>query len=121
MDHIIIYGLLDQSREIFWISDYWFEEGLTALDDAFWKWMMARNNDCIKKMEWLSEEKDLVVLEEVPREKWSINRLMKWIDIFKVYNYTLYSHEEVMNFKNRQEKEWEWENRMMFGKEEKDG
>ena len=116
MDRVVIYGLLDEDRRVFWVSDYWIDEDneMSILDDAFWKWTMARNNEYLKWMEDLDEVKDIIILEEVSRDEWSIERLMKWIDMFKVYNYTTYNHEEVIDFKFRQEREWEEEDRKRF-------
>jgi hypothetical protein len=77
--------------------------------------MMARDDEYLKRMEDLDEVKDVIILEEVSKDEWNIERLMKWIDMFKVYNYTTYSHEEVIDFKFRQEREWEEEDKRRFG------
>lgn len=120
MNNVVIYGLLNEDRKIFWVSDFWIDEDdeMTALDDAFWKWMMAKDSEHLKWMEDLDEEKDIVILEVISKDKWSIDKLMKWIDVFKVHNYIIYSHEEVISFKYKQEREWDLEDRLINGEME---
>ena len=76
MDKIIIYGLLNEDRRIFWISDLWFDDAygdVCALDDVMWKNLMISDEETLK----LLESVDIIILESVKRDEWDVEKLMR--------------------------------------------
>lgn len=61
---------------------------------------------------------DVVILESVKKEDWNAEKLLRWIDIFGLRKYTICSPEELMDFKMRQERARDEEDRRFFGIEE---
>lgn len=114
MDNIIIYGILNEDRRIFWVGDLWFDDAygdVYVLEDAIWKNLMVDNQDILKLLEDADEEKDIVILDTVKRDEWDVKRLMKWINIFELKNYVICSLEELIDFKMKQEREWDEEDK----------
>ena len=116
MDKIIIYGLLNEDRRVFWVSDYWIGEygDMDYSEDAYWKCLMNKDDEMIKNLEYIDIEKDVVIFEEMDRMDWSAEKVLKWVDIFKIENYIAYRPEEVIDFKMKQEREWEEEDKRRF-------
>lgn len=120
-DNIDIYGILNEDRRIFWISDLWYGDAygeVSALEDAIWKNLMIGDEETLKLLENADGNVDVVILESVKRDEWNVEKLMRWIDIFDLKNYVICSPEKLMDFKMEQEKAWDEEDRRFFGIEE---
>ena len=114
MKKTIIYGLLNEDREIVFISDlqsidwdpdYWIDE------DADWKIIKLNNKELINEVDEIDWEKNIVVLEYVDTNEEKIKEaLNKWIDIIKPkYVLDYISPADLMDFRMRTEKEWDEE------------
>lgn len=117
MDKTKIYGLLNEDREIVFISDcqsvdwdpdYFIEE------DADWKLIKLGNNiynDDIDEIYW---ERNVVILEilNTSNEEEIKQALNKWIDMIKPkYILDYINPADLMTFRIEKEKEWEEEDR----------
>ena len=112
MKKTIIYGLLNEDREIVFISDlqpvdwnpdYWIDE------DADWKIIKLDNKELMDEV----DEKNIVILEYADTDEEKIKEaLNKWIDIIKPkYVLDYISPADLMDFKIRKEKEWDEEDK----------
>ena len=132
MDKIQIYGILNEDREIVWISDYCLTEfdDMNMLEDAVWKCMMEDNkemNDLLASGN-VQLDTDFVILQTIDKEELEEdigNIVLRWINfICPKYNqckmsvdkdgsmlcgYIMHRWEDVMDYKYRQEREWEEE------------
>ena len=127
MDNIVIYGALNEDREIIWINIYQMSES-TDMDigeDGMWRAEIDGNKELsglLVDMEW---DRNIIVLESINSNEVSeeelYNRVLKWINIFHPkYNTNelrLYSPEEIVSFLMMKEKEWEEEDRRLYGEE----
>jgi len=127
MDNIEIYGAMNEDREIIWINIYQMSELLDVGigEDGMWRADMDGNKELgglLVDMEW---DKDIVVLERVNGSKIDkelYDKVLKWINIFHPkYNTNelrLYTPEEIMSYIMMKEKEWEEEDRRLYGEEQ---
>lgn len=119
MDNIEIYGIMNEDREIVFISDcqsidwdpdYWIEE------DADWKIVKINNSEMMDEIDGIHWNRNVVILEKInTNDEEEIKKaLNKWIDIIKPkYVLDYISPIELMNFKKRKEIEWEEEDRKL--------
>lgn len=126
MDDIEIYGAMNEDREIIWINIYQISELLDmgVGEDGMWRASIDGNKELsnlLADMEW---DKDIVVLERVNGseiDKELYDKVLKWINIFRPkYNtdeLRLYTPEEIMGYIMMKEKEWEEEDRRLYGEE----
>lgn len=119
MNKTEIYGLLNEDREIVfisdlqpidWDSDYWIDE------DADWKIIKLNNTELMDEVDGIHWGKNVVILEYVDTDKEKIKEaLNKWIDIIKPkYVLDYISPADLMDFKIRKEKEWDEEDRLSW-------
>ena len=126
MDKTQIYGLLNEDREIIFISDcqsvdwdpdYFIEE------DANWKLIKLGNNiynDDIDEIYW---ERNIVILETLNTndEEEIKQALNKWIDMIKPkYILDYINPADLMTFRIEKEREWEEEDRKWLEMESMD-
>lgn len=126
MDNIEIYGAMNEDREIIWINIYQMSElfDMGVGEDGMWRVDMDGNKELsnlLIDMEW---DKDIVVLERVNESKIDkelYDKVLKWINIFHPkYNTNelrLYTPEEIMGYIMMKEKEWDEEDRRLYGEE----
>lgn len=119
MNDVIIYGIINEDREIAFISDYqaidwdvdyWIE------DDANWKITKADNEKLMDKIEEIDWEKNIVILESVKIEEEKTKEVLnKWISVIKPkYVLDYVSPTEMADFIIRKEMEWEEEDRRLY-------
>lgn len=113
MKRTIIYGLLNEDREIVFISDlqpvdwnpdYWIEE------DVDWKIIKLNNKELIDE----TDERNIVILEYIDTiDEEEIKKVLnKWIEIIKPkYILDYISSADLMDFRIRTEKEWDEEDK----------
>lgn len=116
MKKTIIYGLLNEDREIVFISDlqpidwhpdYWIEE------DADWKIIKLNNKELIDEV----DERNIVILEYIDTiDEEEIKKVLnKWIEIIKPkYILDYISPIDLMDFRIRIEKEWDEEDKKLI-------
>jgi hypothetical protein len=118
---------MNEDREIIWINIYQMSEllDMDIGEDGMWRASIDGNKELsnlLVNMEW---EKDIVVLERVNREeitdKELYDKVQRWIDIFhpkyNIDELRLYTPEEIMGYIMMKEKEWEEEDRRLYGQE----
>ncbi len=127
MDNIEIYGAMNEDREIIWINIYQISELLDmgVGEDGMWRADMDGNKELgglLINMEW---DKDIVVLERVNGSKIDkelYDKVLKWINIFhpkyNINELRLYTPEEIMEYIMMKEREWEEEDRRLYGEEQ---
>ena len=119
MNKTKIYGLLNEDREIVFISDlqfvdwdpdYWIDE------DADWKMIKLNNYELIDEIEGVDWDKNVVILEEIDVDEEKIKEtLNKWIEIIKPkYILDYISPADLMDFRMRKEREWDEEDRKLM-------
>lgn len=113
MKKTIIYGLLNEDREIVFVSDlqsidwhpdYWIEE------DVDWKIIKLNNKELIDEV----DGRNIVILEYIDTidEEEIKKTLNKWIEIIKPkYILDYISPVDLMDFRVRIEKEWDEEDK----------
>lgn len=126
MDNIEIYGAMNEDREIIWINIYQMSElfDIGVGEDGMWRADMDGDRELsnlLVDMEW---DKDIVVLERVNGSKIDkelYDKVLKWINIFHPkYNTNelrLYTPEEIMGYIMAKEREWDEEDRRLYGEE----
>lgn len=116
MNNIEIYGIINEDREIVFISDYqpvdwdpdyWIEE------DADWKIIKTDNSELMNEIDGIHWDSNIVILERIDTdEEGTKEALSKWIDIIKPkYILDYINSSELMDFRIRKEKEWEEEDK----------
>lgn len=128
MDSIEIYGAMNEDREIIWINIYQNNEllDMSVGEDGMWRADMDGDKELgglLIDMEW---DKDIVILERVNKSEITdqelYNKVMKWINIFHPkYNTSelrLYTPEEIIEYIMMKEKEWDEEDRRLYGEEQ---
>ena len=121
MNDVIIYGIINEDREIAFISDYqavdwdvdyWIE------DDANWKITKADNEKLTDKIEEIDWEKNIIILESLKIEEEKIKEVLdKWINVIKPkYVLDYVSPNEMADFIIRKEMEWEEEDRRLYSR-----
>lgn len=110
MNKTQIYGLLNEDREIVFISDcqsldwnpdYWIEE------DAEWKIIKLDNKELMDEVERIDWDTNVIILENIDEDeegiKWALN---KWIDVIKPkYILDYINPYDLIDFRIRKEKE----------------
>ena len=119
MDKTKIYGLLNEDREIVFISDlqpvdwdpdYWIDE------DADWKMIKLNSYELIDEIESIDWDRNVVILEEIDTDEEKIKEtLNKWIEIIKPkYILDYISPADLMDFRMKKEKEWNEEDNKLI-------
>lgn len=119
MNKTKIYGLLNEDREIIFISDlqsvdwdpdYWIDE------DADWKMIKLNNYELIDEVESIDWDRNIVILESIDTDEERIKEtLNKWIEIIKPkYILDYISPADLMDFKMKKEREWDEEDKRQF-------
>lgn len=119
MNKTKIYGLLNEDREIVFISDlqpvdwdpdYWIDE------DADWKMIKLNNYELIDEVESIDWDKNVVILEEIDIDEEKIKEtLNKWIEVIKPkYILDYISPADLMDFKMKKEREWNEEDNKLI-------
>lgn len=129
MNNIEIYGVLNEDREIIWINIYEINElcDMSVGEDGMWRAEIDGNRELsglLIDMEW---DKDIIVLERINKKDITdeelYNKVLKWINIFhpkyNVNELKLYTPEEIMSYIITKEKEWEEEDRRLYGEIDK--
>lgn len=110
-----IYGLLNEDREIVFISDcqpvdwnpdYWIDE------DADWKMIKLNNEEMINEIGGIHWDNNVIILDTIEdKDEEKIKEILKrWISIIKPkYILDYISPEDLETFKIQKEKEWEEE------------
>ena len=121
MNDVIIYGIINEDREIVFISDYqaidwdvdyWIE------DDATWKIIKLDNKKLMDEVEEVDWERNIVILESVKIEEEKTKEVLdKWISVIKPkYVLDYVSPTEMADFIIRKEMEWEEEDRRLYSR-----
>lgn len=119
MNKTKIYGLLNEDREIVFISDlqfvdwdpdYWIDE------DANWKIIKLNNYELIDEIESIDWDKNIVILESIDTNEEKIKEtLNKWIEVIKPkYILDYISPADLMDFRMKKEKEWDEEDNKLI-------
>ena len=119
MNKTKIYGLLNEDREIVFISDlqpvdwdpdHWIDE------DADWKMIKLNNYELIDEVENIDWDKNVVILENKDTDEEKIKEILdKWIGIIKPkYKLDYISPVDLMDFRMKKEREWDEEDRRQF-------
>ena len=119
MNKTKIYGLLNEDREIVFISDlqpvdwdpdYWIDE------DADWKIIKLNNYELIDEVDGIHWGKNVVMLESIDTDEEKIKEtLNKWIEIIKPkYILDYISPADLMDFRMKKEREWDEEDKRQF-------
>lgn len=126
MDKIQIYGILNEDREIVFISDCqsvdW-DPDYCIEDDVDWKMIKLNNKELMNEIDGIYWDENIVILEKMDiNDKEKIKETLgKWIKIIKpkyVLNYI--SPADLMTFRMKQEREWEEEDRKWLEMENMD-
>lgn len=125
MDTVLIYGILNEDREIVFISDFqyveWNPDGWIE-DDADWKFIKLNDSDLMDEVDGIHWGRNVVILERLNIDdeniiKQSVNN---WIDIINPkYVLEYISPADLMTFRTMKEREWEEEDKMLL--QEDDG
>jgi len=125
MDTVLIYGILNEDREIVFISDFqyveWNPDGWIE-DDADWKFIKLNDSDLMDEVDGIHWGRNVVILERLNIDdeniiKQSVNN---WIDIINPkYILEYISPADLMTFRMMKEREWEEEDKMLL--QEDDG
>ena len=119
MNKTKIYGLLNEDREIVFISDlqpvdwdpdYWIDE------DADWKIIKLDDIKLMDEVDGIHWGRNIVILESIDTDEEKIKEtLNKWIEVIKPkYILDYISPADLMDFKMKKEREWEEEDRRQF-------
>ena len=106
-----IYGLLNEDREIVFISDWqevdWFGDYDIA-EDADWKMIYLNDNGLIDEIGGVEWE-NVVVLERIKGEEEEIKEMLgEWVNVIRPkYRLDYISPEELMTFRINKERDWE--------------
>ena len=118
MNKTKIYGLLNEDREIVFISDlqpvdwdpdYWIDE------DAVWKMIKLDNIKLVKEIDDINWE-NIVILEYIDTDEEKIKEILnKWIEVIKPkYVLDYISPVDLMDFRMKKEREWDEEDKRQF-------
>lgn len=119
MNKTKIYGLLNEDREIVFISDlqpvdwdpdYWIDE------DADWKMIKLNNYELIDEIESIDWDRNVVILEEIDTDEEKIKEILnKWIEVIKPkYILDYISPVDLTDFRMKKEKEWDEEDNKLI-------
>ena len=119
MDKTKIYGLLNEDREIVFISDlqpvdwdpdYWIDE------DADWKIIKLNNIELMDEVDGIHWGRNVVILESIDTNEEKIKEtLNKWIEVIKPkYILDYIGPADLMDFKMKKEREWDEEDKRQF-------
>lgn len=120
MDTVLIYGILNEDREIVFISDFqyveWNPDGWIE-DDADWKFIKLNDSDLMDEVDGIHWGRNVVILERlnVSNEEIIKQSVNNWIDIIDPkYVLEYISPADLMTFRMMKEREWEEEDKMLL-------
>ena len=124
MSKVLIYGILNEDREIVFISDFqyveWNSDGWIE-DDADWKFIKLNDSNLMDEVDGIHWGRNVVILERLNVNdediiKQSVNN---WIDIIDPkYVLEYISPADLMTFRMIKEREWEEEDKMLLQKDD---
>ena len=120
MDSVLIYGILNEDREIVFISDYqyveWNPDGWIE-DDADWKFIKLNNSALMDEVDGIHWGRNVVILERINNKNEDVikEKLNKWINVINPkYILDYISPADLMTFRMIKEKEWKEEDKMLL-------